>query len=164
MLFRSGGVPGLTFADDRTGIRAQIQHLKAYASTAPLNQDCVDTRYKYVQKGCAPTFERLSGKWAVPGYSGHASLEAARAAKDSYGDHIAQLIERAVEMEIAPVRPEESVTDEAALDGMLYVVQVGAYKNFDNAKKLQQKLEQMGVVSLINKYNPLDNMLKTISK
>ncbi len=160
----TGGVPGLTFADDRTGIRAQIQHLKAYASTAPLNQDCVDTRYKYVQKGCAPTFERLSGKWAVPGYSGHASLEAARAAKDSYGDHIAQLIERAVEMEIAPVRPEESVTDEAALDGMLYVVQVGAYKNFDNAKKLQQKLEQMGVVSLINKYNPLDNMLKTISK
>lgn len=160
----TGGVPGLTFADDRTGIRAQIQHLKAYASTAPLNQDCVDTRYKYVQKGCAPTFERLSGKWAVPGYSGHASLEAARAAKDSYGDHIPQLIERAVEMEIAPVRPEESVTDEAASDGMLYVVQAGAYKNFDNAKKLQQKLEQMGVVSLINKYNPLDNMLKTISK
>lgn len=97
----TGGVPGLSFPDDRTGIRAQIQHLKAYASTAPLLQECVDPRYKYVSKGCAPTFEQLSGKWAVPGYSGHASLEAARLAKDSYGDHIAQLIGRAVKMETA---------------------------------------------------------------
>ena len=92
----TGGVPGLTFADDRTGIRAQIQHLKAYASTEPLTQACVDPRYKYVQKGCAPTFELLSGKWAVPGFSGYPDLAAARAAKDSYGDHIVRLIECAL--------------------------------------------------------------------
>ncbi len=94
----TGGVPGLSFADDRTGIQAQIQHLKAYASAVPLAGECVDPRYKYVSKGCAPAFEQLSGKWAVPGYSGYESLEAARAAKDSYGDHIVQLIERAVKM------------------------------------------------------------------
>lgn len=90
----TGGVPGISFPDDRTGIRAQIQHLKAYATTAPLIQECVDPRYKYVAKGCAPTFEQLSGKWAVPGYSRgkYASLKAARKAKDSYGDHIGQLI------------------------------------------------------------------------
>lgn len=145
----TGGVPGLFFADDRTGIRAQVQHLKAYASIVPLLQECVDTRYRYVSKGCAPTFEQLSGKWAVPGYSGYASLEDARAAKDTYGDHIAKLIARAVKIEVVPVQSEKTVMDETASDRMLYVVQVGAYKSLDNAKKMQQRLEQMGIVSLI---------------
>lgn len=104
----TGGVPGLSFSDDRTGIRAQIQHLKGYATTNLLNQECVDPRYKYVAKGCAPTFEQLSGKWAVPGYSGYASLEAARAAKDSYGDHIGQLLVKAVSFGTATSQPDET--------------------------------------------------------
>lgn len=58
---------GYTFEDVRTGIRAQVQHLKAYASTEPLNNACVDQRFKYVTRGCAPTVGSLSGKWAVPG-------------------------------------------------------------------------------------------------
>ncbi|MDE7185278.1 MAG: N-acetylmuramoyl-L-alanine amidase [Lachnospiraceae bacterium] len=147
----TGGVPGITFADDRTGIRAQIQHLKAYASTAPLNQDCVDTRYKYVQKGCAPTFEQLSGRWAVPGYSGYASLKAAREAKDSYGDHIVQLIDKAKNVNTEVLMLEEP--NEVAKDGTLFVVQVGAYKNLSGAKELQSRLEGMGVVSIIKQYN-----------
>lgn len=97
----TGGVPGLSFPDDRTGIRAQIQHLKAYASVDPLVQGCVDPRYKYVRRGCAMTFEQLSGNWAVPGYSHYQSLEMARAAKDSYGDHIVRLLNRAISMAIA---------------------------------------------------------------
>ena len=47
------GAAGESFKDIRTGIRAQVQHLKAYASTQPLNQECVDTRFKYVKRGCA---------------------------------------------------------------------------------------------------------------
>lgn len=150
----TGGVPGLYFQDDRIGIRAQIQHLKAYASTDALFLDCADPRYKYVKKGCAATFEQLSGKWAVPGYDvkKYASLKEAREAKDSYGDHIVQLMERVGKTETMPVQPEENFMDETALDGMLYVVQVGAYKNLDNARKLQQRLEQIGVVSVINQY------------
>lgn len=58
---------GYTFADVRTGIRAQVQHLKAYASTEPLVNACVDQRFKYVTRGCAPTVGSLGGKWAVPG-------------------------------------------------------------------------------------------------
>jgi hypothetical protein len=61
----TGGVPGNSFPDVRTGLRAQVQHLKAYASTAPLNQALVDPRFGYVVRGCAPTIELLSGKWAV---------------------------------------------------------------------------------------------------
>lgn len=54
------GVAGETFADVRTGLRAQTQHLKAYASTEALNQTCIDTRFKYVTRGCAPYVEWLS--------------------------------------------------------------------------------------------------------
>lgn len=60
-----GGVPGNSFADVRTGLRAQVQHLKAYASTAALNNPCVDPRFSYVSRGCAPTIEKLSNKWAA---------------------------------------------------------------------------------------------------
>ena len=48
-----GGAQGATFPDIRTGIRAQIQHLKAYASKEELKQSCVDPRFKYVKRGTA---------------------------------------------------------------------------------------------------------------
>lgn len=53
------GMKGNSFKDPKTGIRAQIQHLKAYATTQPITQRCVDPRYQYVQKGCAPCVEWL---------------------------------------------------------------------------------------------------------
>lgn len=46
----------------RTGIRAQVQHLKAYACADGLNNPCVDGRFKYVQRGCAPWVEWLGQK------------------------------------------------------------------------------------------------------
>lgn len=54
-----GGVPGNTFADVRTGIRAQVQHLKAYASKESLNQACVDPRFQYVKRGSCKYVEWL---------------------------------------------------------------------------------------------------------
>lgn len=69
-----GGVPGNAYPDVRTGIRAQIQHLKAYASTEPLNQECVDERYEYVLKGCAPYVEWL-GQKENPAGTGWATAE-----------------------------------------------------------------------------------------
>ena len=66
-----GGAKGASFADAQTGIRAQIQHLKAYATKDALKNPCVDPRYKLVAKGSAPTVEGLSGKWAADtGYAG----------------------------------------------------------------------------------------------
>lgn len=63
-----------TFPDPRTGVRAQIQHLKAYASTEPLANACVDPRFSLVKQGCAPWVEWLGASdnpegrgWAVPG-------------------------------------------------------------------------------------------------
>lgn len=68
-----GGVPGNTFADVRTGIRAQVQHLKAYASTAKLTQACVDPRFQYVKRGTCKYVEWLgiqenpNTKWNADG-------------------------------------------------------------------------------------------------
>ena len=53
-------VSGESFKDVREGVRAQIQHLKAYGSTKSLNQTCVDNRFKYVERGSAIYVEWLS--------------------------------------------------------------------------------------------------------
>ena len=52
-------MPGNSFSNVQTGIRAQIQHLKAYATTEPLNGACADPRFQYVERGCAPYVEWL---------------------------------------------------------------------------------------------------------
>lgn len=57
--------PGLIFTDPRTGVRAHIQHLKAYATDEPLNQELVDPRYRYVRYGSSPEIKGLSGTWAA---------------------------------------------------------------------------------------------------
>ena len=54
-----GGASGAVFSDVRTGIRAQVQHLKAYACKDALNQECVDPRFNLVKRGSAPYLEWL---------------------------------------------------------------------------------------------------------
>ena len=56
------GASGNRFESIRIGIRAQVQHLKAYASKESLKQKCVDGRYQYVTKGVAPYVEWLGQK------------------------------------------------------------------------------------------------------
>ena len=59
------GVPGEVFPEPRIGVRAHIQHLKAYATDEPLNLDLVDPRFKWVRRGSSPTIHGLSGTWAA---------------------------------------------------------------------------------------------------
>ena len=54
-----GGAKGASFPDVQTGIRAQVQHLKAYASDEPLNNECVDPRFTYVKRCSALYVEWL---------------------------------------------------------------------------------------------------------
>lgn len=53
---------GESFATPQLGIRAQIQHLKAYANKESLKQECVDPRFGLVLRGCAPYIEWLGMK------------------------------------------------------------------------------------------------------
>jgi hypothetical protein len=57
--------PGESFPSPQIGVRAHIQHLKAYASDEGLNQELVDPRYRWVRYGSAPTVEKLTGAWAA---------------------------------------------------------------------------------------------------
>ncbi len=81
-----GGVPGNAYPDVRTGIRAQIQHLKAYATADALAQECVDDRYEYVMKGSAPYVEWL-GQNENPQGQGWATAE-------NYGYSIVEMIHK----------------------------------------------------------------------
>ena len=56
------GKTGLSFESPQLGIRAQVQHLKAYASTDKLLNDSIDSRFRYVKRGCAPYAEWLGQK------------------------------------------------------------------------------------------------------
>lgn len=62
------------FDTPKIGVRAQIQHLKAYASTEPLKNKCVDPRFHLVKRGSAKYVEWLGYEdnpngagWAWPG-------------------------------------------------------------------------------------------------
>ena len=58
-----GGVKGESFKNVAEGIRAQVQHLKGYASTEALKQTCVDKRYRNINpKGSTPYVEWLGQK------------------------------------------------------------------------------------------------------
>ena len=56
------GKTGLSFDTPQLGIRAQVQHLKAYASTDKLRNERIDSRFRYVTRGCAPYVEWLGQK------------------------------------------------------------------------------------------------------
>ena len=71
-----GGAAGADFPDVRTGIRAQVQHLRAYAdpsaSADSLAYPVVDPRFSYVRKGAAPVVEYL-GIQENPNHTGWAA-------------------------------------------------------------------------------------------
>ena len=62
--------PGLSFPSVEIGVRAHIQHLKAYANARPLRKKLVDPRFDRVRRAQAPYIEYLAGTWAKdPQYS-----------------------------------------------------------------------------------------------
>lgn len=92
-----------SFPDPRTGVRAQIQHLKAYASTEALVNECVDPRFSLVARGVAPYVEWLGAAdnpqgrgWAVPGAG--------------YGTNIVKLLGQIMAQE-TPQQPAEPEND-----------------------------------------------------
>ena len=85
----STGVKGSSFKTPKEGIRAQIQHLKAYACDDALEQRCIDPRFTYVKRGCAPYVEWL-GKKENPSGAGWASGK-------GYGNKILNILSNILE-------------------------------------------------------------------
>ncbi len=90
-----------SFPDPRSGVRAQIQHLKAYASKDALVNECIDPRFYLVVRGSAEFVEWLGAAdnpngrgWAVPG--------------SGYGGKIVALLDKIKATEAAePMLPTE---------------------------------------------------------
>ena len=80
----TGAVHGASFSNVRMGIRAQIQHLKAYGSVSPLTNPCVDPRFNLVKRGSAQYVEWLGIKENPNGYGW--------ATSKSYGHDIVSMV------------------------------------------------------------------------
>jgi hypothetical protein len=74
-----------SFSSARLGVRAQIQHLKAYASTEPLVQEVVDPRFRFVSRGIAPLVPQLSGRWTADKEYGRKIMSLVRRLYESAG-------------------------------------------------------------------------------
>lgn len=124
------GSKGNAFDTAQTGIRAQIQHLKAYASKNRLVNAVVDPRFQYVTRGSAEYVEWL-GQKENPNGKGWATSA-------NYGSKILNILQRILDT-------KENVSADTST---LYRVrrtwadassQKGAFKVLDNAKKCADK-------------------------
>ena len=86
----SGGAAGASFPTVQIGLRAQVQHLRAYADSSAtpqaLSHSLVDPRFTYVRKGSAVYVEHL-GIQENPQRTGWATAR-------SYGNDLASMIDR----------------------------------------------------------------------
>lgn len=120
----SNGMKGNSFPTPWAGIRAQIQHLKAYANKEPLINPRNDPRFKYVDRGCAPYVEIL-GIQENPNRKGWS-------AGANYGGQILDILSRILKM------PDDTPKQ---VDNLLRLGDRG-----DAVKLLQHRLNLVGAI------------------
>lgn len=121
------GKTGNSFDTPQLGIRAQIQHLKAYASTEALVNACVDPRYRYVTKGSAEYVEWL-GQKENPNGKGWATGK-------GYGDKIIRILNAVIGTTVTKPEDKKEVWYRVRKTWKDAATQKGAFHNLDNAKK-----------------------------
>ena len=134
------GMKGNSFPNTKTGIRAQIQHLKAYACTEPLKKECVDPRFQYVERGCAEYVEWL-GIQENPKGKGWA-------AGSGYGSKILNILEAITGTKEEPPKPTPAPQPEPDQAGT-YRVQAGSYKDKKLANSLAAVLKNKGFDAIV---------------
>lgn len=126
-----GGAAGADFSTYgengvRMGLRAQVQHLKAYGSTEALKNDCVDPRFHLVTRGKAPTVQGLSGTWA---------------SDKNYGTSLASMISELLGDEYKSVSVKVGVSDSGLTAGSTSTVYV-------DGKAQEMKVNSDGTASI----------------
>jgi hypothetical protein len=122
----ANGMKGNSFDTPQFGIRAQVQHLKAYASTDALKNACIAPRFRYVTRGCAEYVEWL-GQKENPNGKGWA-------AGAGYGEKILSILKGIPGTAGGTSKPAEAWyrVRKTWADASS---QKGAFKSLDNAKK-----------------------------
>lgn len=114
----SKDMKGESFPDAETGIRVHIQHLKAYANDDPLTNECVDLRFKYVRRACAPFVDWL-GQQENPANEGKPKKEwIGWAAGKNYGSKILDILERILQVPVTEQEPEKAEQEPEIGSGM----------------------------------------------
>lgn len=111
---------GAAFPTPEAGIEAQMQHLYAYATTAPLppNKSVIDPRFQLVKRGSAPNWEDLSGKWATD---------------LNYGSNILQIYQEMSTLQPTPQFPDLS-SSHWAYPSIDKAVRLGLLKGYENGE------------------------------
>ena len=123
----SKGKTGNSFDTPQLGIRAQIQHLKAYASTEALANACIDPRYRYVTKGSAEYVEWL-GQKENPNGKGWATGK-------GYGDKIIRILNALIGTTVTKPEDKKEVWYRVRKTWKDAATQKGAFHSLDYAKK-----------------------------
>ncbi|WP_347133978.1 N-acetylmuramoyl-L-alanine amidase [[Clostridium] symbiosum] len=140
-----------SFPTPRIGVRAQVQHLKAYATESALNNECVDPRFSLVPRGSAPYIEWLgaadnpNGKgWAVPG--------------KGYGEGVLSLLNRIIAQETLqtptepPKEPDEPTFPEWQTDGLKALTEAGVINSPEYwESKLGERITVGEVLGILGK-------------
>ena len=121
------GVKGNSFDTPQLGIRAQIQHLKAYACKDSLINACIDPRFAYVARGCAPYVEWL-GIHENPQGRGWA-------AGAGYGGKILSILDKVLEM---PDTQKEAPTYTVKGNDTLWSIAAGQLGNGRRYKEIKE--------------------------
>ncbi len=157
--------PGATFVTPKTGARAHIQHLLAYASTEHPKVKIVDPRYELIEKwrpqifGKIKTWTGLNGVWAVPG--------------NQYGQDIlnlwkqAQIPDGSAESLAKANQQLETLDDKAAAyvyRGLVYFAQkefTNAAEDFQTAIEIDSALPEawFNLALTYEKLNQVDNAI-----
>lgn len=128
---------GAWFDTPQLGVRAQIHHLKAYASKDEIKNP-LSPRYHIVKQvhglGSAPYWEELSGKWAVPGFlqTKYKSLLDALIAGETYGHSILKVFN-----ELKKVKVDEIVEDKEVM--LERAILIGSLTDFPSAEPVAKK-------------------------
>ena len=129
------GMKGNSFASPQIGIRAQVQHLKAYANKEALVNICVDPRFKYVTRGCIPYIEQL-GIQENPKKQGWS-------AGKNYGGQILDILSRILKMPSESSQATATATTKVSTTSFI-LLRKG--DRGDAVKLLQHRLNLLGAI------------------
>lgn len=165
------GMKGNSFNTPAEGIRAQIQHLQAYASTGRLKQKVVDPRYTYVKRASAEYVEHL-GIQENPKHCGWA-------AGKNYGQKIIDILNSILAMSSGAATPgKENTTMEINIKKMIskkncyigqnkpaYVVihETDNWSKGANAKCHAQAMKNGNLAGTVHYYVDSENVYQTLN-
>ena len=158
----SKGKTGNSFDTPQIGIRAQVQHLKAYASTDSLVNACVDPRFKYVTRGSAEYVEWL-GQKENPNGKGWATGK-------GYGGKILAILNAIIGTKVEETSAKKEVWYRVRKTWKDAATQKGAFQSFENAKKCADEnkgysvFDESGKVLYSNKASSVPYLVKVSLK